>query len=247
MIDHTREAIYFHIGKTAGSSIEKLLINEARDASVVNRTILYGYDDEEGIFLQHASAEMIRRLVGATVFEQYFKFTIVRNPFTRALSVYHYLIDQHKQQFGSFRGYVEALPGLVADQRLQKGSHHAPQTLYTHIDGDYICDYVGKFEDLPQSIIPVQIQLNIDTALKKHNAYRSINWSRKSVASYYTDSMIKIMREVYADDFFYFDYSTNPKDVPFSFWRAKLRAAKPVIKPYIPKPVISVLRRVMKP
>ena len=53
------------------------------------------------------------------------------------------------KQYKDFRGYIEALPSIVEEQIALKGSHHIPQTCYTHVDGEFICDYVGKFEELP--------------------------------------------------------------------------------------------------
>lgn len=48
---------------------------------------MFGYDHQEGIYLQHASAESIKRLVGDEVFSRYYKFTIVRNPYVRSISI----------------------------------------------------------------------------------------------------------------------------------------------------------------
>jgi hypothetical protein len=242
VIDHNKKAIYLHIGKAAGTSIEKMMSPEKHDAMVADRHLMFGYDKEEGLYLQHASAETTRRLVGEAVFRQYYKFTIVRNPYSRMLSVYHYLIDQHKQQFGSFQAYIEALPGIVDSPQTQKGSHHIPQTFYTHIDGEFICDYVGKFEELPVSIEPVRVQLDMENSLQKHNARRSQNWSRRPVAYYYTSSMRQIMQEIYADDFACFDYSTDPKDIPWPFWEEHFNRAKNRLRPYVPYRVKAFIR-----
>ncbi len=235
MISHDYKAIYLHIGKTGGVSIERMLIDEERDANITNRDIMFGYDKGEGIYLQHATAAMTRQLVGDKMFDEYYKFALVRNPYSRMLSAYHYLYKQHEKRFGSFAGYIKALPDIVNKPQVQKASHHIPQTFYTHIDGVQVCDYVGKFEDLPLSIEPVRAHLNIENKLEKHNASRRVNWSRRSAASYYSKPMQQIMKEVFASDFEAYQYSTDPKDIPHDFWKANLKAAKIVSKPYVNK------------
>tara|TARA_Y100000114_G_C11738658_1_gene317710 strand:+ start:133 stop:873 length:741 start_codon:yes stop_codon:yes gene_type:complete len=80
MIDHIKKIIFIHIPKNAGESIE---------------ICLGGYQDEKkmfgiknGIVLQHSKACELQREIGNEVFNNYFKFTFVRNPFSKCLSEY---------------------------------------------------------------------------------------------------------------------------------------------------------------
>lgn len=244
MIDHDKQAIFLHIGKTAGSSIEQLLHAKPLNAMVANRNVMFGWDEEEKIYLQHASAATTRHLVGEEIFDQYFKFTIVRNPYSRLLSVYHYTIKQHQAQYGDFRGFIRAVPKLLESETAQKGSHCLPQTAYTHIDGEKVCSYIGKFETLPLSMEPVRARLNIQTPLTRVNTHRAINWSKRSVASYYDPDTITIMQDLYAGDFELFEYSTDPKDIPYSFWNTQMNNVKTVLRPYIPQKLRAFVRRI---
>jgi hypothetical protein len=241
LISHELKAIYLHIGKTAGTSVENLLHHQPLDASVANRELLFGYDKEERIYLQHANAKTTQRLVGEKVFQDYFKFTVVRNPYTRMLSVYHYLIDQHSKQFGSFEGYIHALPKLLSQPLA--GSHHSPQTDYTHIDGNFVCDHVCRFEELPFSFNPVVIELNLNKGLSRENNQSSKKWKMRSVASYYSPSMRQIMQDLYEGDFISFRYSENPQDIPYSYIKTYANLAKRKIKPKIPPKMWSLIRQ----
>jgi len=212
MVFHEHKCIYFHIGKTAGVSVERWLRDEPRDARIADYASMFGWDPKEGIYLQHATPSLIQREVGQETFDRYYKFTVVRNPFARLVSVYYYLYDQHVKQFGAFEDYVEALPSLVNSKACAKGSHHIPQVYYTHIDGENICNHIAHFETLPDSLTPVCNHLGLTTALPKHNIYRHKQRKNQSIDSYYTSSMTEIVVQVYESDFETFGYSKDPGD-----------------------------------
>ena len=209
MIFHKHKAIYFHIAKTAGTAVEKLLVPEARDAYVMDLEQFFGFDRKNNMFLQHATAQFMYERIDKAIFEDYFKFTIVRNPFVRCLSVYHYTYDANLKRFGSFESFIQELPRLVSDQAAHKGSHHSSQTMHTHIDGVQVCDHICHFEALPTSFNPIRKKLGIVAPLAKHNTRRWFPWGDKPVEEFYTPETIEIVQEVYADDFKNFSYSNT--------------------------------------
>ncbi|MDH3693114.1 MAG: sulfotransferase family protein [Gammaproteobacteria bacterium] len=210
MVFHEHKCIYFHIGKTAGVSVERWLRDERRDARIADHTSMFGWDAQEGVYLQHATPKVIQRKVGQDTFDSYYKFTVVRNPFARLVSVYYYLYDQHVKQFGTFENYVESLPSLVTAKACERGSHHIPQVNYTQIDGENICDHIAHFETLPDSLNPVRQQLDLAIPLPKHNVYRHKARTNLSIGSYYTPSMLGIVLQIYSRDFEAFGYSNDP-------------------------------------
>ena len=74
MIDHSRKLLFIHIARTGGTSIE---------------TAICGKDwwliDSES---KHISASQSRVLYGEEIWESYHKFSIVRNPWDRLLSMW---------------------------------------------------------------------------------------------------------------------------------------------------------------
>jgi hypothetical protein len=207
--------LFFHIPKTAGNSIEHWLIGEALDPAVANHERLFGWDREGDFNLQHATPAMAREIIGAEEFERCFRFAVVRNPFARAVSVYHYLSDYHQQRFGSFERYVRTLPQLIqdADAKRQRRfrEHHFPQVSYTHLDGQCCCHEVIRFERLPDSLGAVAERLGITRPLPFENAYRHPSRNQGPVSSFYTRETARLLAEVYAEDFETFGYSTDPE------------------------------------
>ncbi|SDP75088.1 Sulfotransferase family protein [Desulforhopalus singaporensis] len=180
---------------------------------VADRTNLFGYDRTHNVYLQHASAALTRELAGKKVFRDYYTFTIVRNPFTRLVSVYYYGFERHQKQYGSFENYILALPEILQNKSLFKGSHHIPQTYYTHIEGCPACDHIAYFEDLPKSLDPVRQRLHIDAPLKKLNTVYNPLRPDKPPEKIYSQAMIDTVNHVFQDDFKLLGYSQNPKRV----------------------------------
>lgn len=74
MIDHNRKIIFIHIPKTAGTSIEAA----------------FGIDMELAGAEKHAGPSHMIEIYGRDTWDEYRKFTVVRNPYDRALSSFAY-------------------------------------------------------------------------------------------------------------------------------------------------------------
>ena len=91
-VSHGHRVIFVHIPRTAGSSIEKALNifgeeNDGKNTYCPEK--LYGLSGN--IYLQHLTIFEIRDTIRKRVFEchtfdEYFKFTFIRNPFDRMFS-----------------------------------------------------------------------------------------------------------------------------------------------------------------
>ena len=211
MIFSEHKAIFFHIGKTAGFAVEQLLCPGDRDASVADLQKLFGYDRSRRIYLQHASAAVTREMAGEKIFTEYYTFTVVRNPYARLVSVYYYLIDLHRKRYGSFENYINALPQILEDKALFNGSHHIPQTCYTHINGCPVCDAIVYFEHLPESLDPIRQRLHIDAPLEKLNVIHRPQRPTKPPAEIYTPKMVETVQQVFKEEFELLGYSPNPE------------------------------------
>jgi hypothetical protein len=74
MIDHARKLIFVHIARTGGTSIEEALMG--RD--------WWKIDPDS----KHLSASQTRQLYGDDVWQRYTKFSVVRNPWDRLVSMW---------------------------------------------------------------------------------------------------------------------------------------------------------------
>jgi hypothetical protein len=88
-VSHEYKAIFVHIPRAGGSSIEKVLGIYGRRNDGENspcHDLLFGIS--HGVQMQHLTIHEIRDRMDRRAFEGYFKFAFVRNPYDRILSAY---------------------------------------------------------------------------------------------------------------------------------------------------------------
>lgn len=150
--DLPKPFLFIHIPKTAGTSMEKALVLRvlgvsdwnSLDVRIRRRHALFG---SEG--LQHAKLRWFEK---RRFLEGRFVFTIVRNPFDRALSEIHYLRRRHGvfahaswkanlMEFAETAGYVvnHDLGACQVDW-------------ITDASGRIRCDEIVRFEDLGRGV-----------------------------------------------------------------------------------------------
>ncbi|MDX1407714.1 MAG: sulfotransferase family 2 domain-containing protein, partial [Saprospiraceae bacterium] len=134
MISHTHQFIFVHINKTGGTSIEKVFIDTADQADV-------RFKHKDVAFYQRRFPE---------VFERYFKFAFVRNPWDWLVSRYTWSRYHQSLLAISFTEMIERLDcgvELAPDVPWFRRAL-APQSERLMIDGRIAVDFVGKFESL---------------------------------------------------------------------------------------------------
>ena len=214
-ISHPLKAIFVHIPKTGGTSVEAALgmHGDKTDIGVtpyynqsVDREHLYGQD------LQHMTAGQLRHFLDdAAIFEQYFKFAIVRNPWERIVSTFAWAnqkwargIKLARDEFArSVREvYTAVRRSPDAAQALLASPHLRPQLFYL-VDGSkrLLVDYVARHETLGSDWERICACLGISRALPErmkshHSAYRD----------YYDDETRGMVAELYAEDAQFFSY-----------------------------------------
>lgn len=82
IISHDHKFIFIHIGKTGGTSVEKVLCDH------LNIDFEKTKKDEYGEWWKHIWAKGMRKRVGKKIWDEYFTFAFVRNPFDMILSLY---------------------------------------------------------------------------------------------------------------------------------------------------------------
>jgi hypothetical protein len=182
------KSLFVHIPKTGGSAIIKHL-----------------YQTQN---VGHHSASFYEKIYGELLFNQYFKFAIVRNPYDRLYSAYAYLSKgggsskdeafarQHGIDKLSFEDFVEE---WISPERIYLGLHLVPQTFYiTDTNDNVIIDYVGYFENLNNDFDLIKMRLgNIGDALKLYNT----SARKSSYKEVYTKSMFDKVYHIYRLDF----------------------------------------------
>ncbi len=139
-------------------------------------------------------------------FNDYFKFTFVRNPWARAFSWYKNVMrdDIYQQNLGvhpkiSFKEFLK--------QHAGKGML-MPQTYWLkNLKGEIDLDFIGRFESLEDDFKEIQKVLNVPDISLPHR----IKGSTDDYRDYYDDESIKIISEIYREEISLFDYYFDQK------------------------------------
>jgi hypothetical protein len=144
IISDTRRFVFVHIFKAGGTSMRAVLEPYAT-------VPVYGLAGrpELGTHAQsnlhkHATALQIKSCADPRLWEQYFKFAFVRNPWDWQVSLYHYMLTdpfnphyEEVRRWGSFDAYI----------RWRCAVAPAPQSAFVCDEtGQLLVDYVGRFE-----------------------------------------------------------------------------------------------------
>jgi len=187
MISHKCKFVFVHINKTGGTSIEEILKKLSRN--------LNG---------KHHFIQEYRKLADAKHgFENYFKFTIVRNPWDRLLSNYFYkkLNYNNLIQDLSFKKWITN----SCDRNYSFEnclSRHTQLDWIVDENGEVVVDFIGKFENLQEDFDTICDKIGIPRQKLPHK-----NKSKhKHYTEYYDDETRAIVAEKYAKDIEYFGY-----------------------------------------
>lgn len=189
--DHLR-CFFVHCPKVAGTSIEKTLA--APDQTVGG----------------HSTAAAMRHK-WPQEWEDYFTFSVVRDPVSRFLSAYSYLtghanhpalMNDRVKAFPSLEAFVESFEG---DKVLQNIVHFMPQHEFIcDRHGSILVDYVAKYEDLEKEWRYICRVLGVTLTLPRLNL---------SKQTFYPTSQVKEMvKRVFAQDFSLF-YQKSCREV----------------------------------
>jgi hypothetical protein len=168
LVSHRKHFIYTKTVKTAGTSVESYFeqycmsegeweFTHAREQYVSGAGII-GYRGADGSgreWFNHMPAIDIKNKVGKEVWDNYFKFCVIRNPFDKLVSYFFFLEKQGNP-------HSEADETTIARFRkwIAKGVDAIDRDKYL-IDGEVCVDYFIRFEELENGIQQVCDRLNV--------------------------------------------------------------------------------------
>lgn len=218
IISHEYKFIYFANGKCASSTIENSLAKYNDDDRIKIVELDYG---KKGIWCkkklnnkkhiknlwgtntEHVPPMLVKDELGE-IFNDYFKFSFVRNPYSWVVSQY-------------FWNFKESLPKLEVHhleklfeflKKVRRGINGESKFQFSflsddHGNGDLLVDYVGKVENFTNDFDAICKQIGIANE-KSENCNEN---KKKHYLSYFTKESKKFVEVKYAKDFKKFNYS----------------------------------------
>lgn len=224
MISHAHQCIFVHIPKVAGTSIIDVFSNDAQPESL-------SVDFRQHAFIPpppHLPALHYLKygLVTQQQFDDYFKFSFVRNPWDRLVSEYKY--RRHPQNY-CFKDFLfKHFPSPAWNDEY---CHVIPQYDFLFDDqGHQMVNFIGRYEHLAddfhhvcevlsisQSNLPHKNRSNsfmrrdndLIEVLRTLRSKLSLNQKRfnfKHYTQYYDDESVEFVRNLYHKDVETFQY-----------------------------------------
>ena len=154
--------------------------------------------------LQHLLARQIRKEVGAGIFDEHFKFSIVRNPWDKAVS--QYLFMKRREDLREYIGMRKRDKFKKYLSLIQKKEHAQwkPQHLFLENgEGNVLVDFIGKFENYVNCARSILLKLQIDGIYEIPHKNKS---RRTHYRDYYDSESKEMVREIYKQDIARFGY-----------------------------------------
>ncbi|MGK7962050.1 sulfotransferase family 2 domain-containing protein [Crocosphaera sp.] len=215
MISHKKSCIFIHIPKTGGTSIEKMIWPEKEDKTEANlwKGFIDGYHNKyQTGGLQHLLASQVKQEVGDDIFNQYFKFTIVRNPWDKVISQYSYM--KKRKDLRNFIGMekddcLKTYLSLITKKNHVQWEHQHKFVLDE--SQNIIVDYIGKFEEFNKDVYTILDKINIRTKILGIRVLKILHTNRSQerlpYSEYYDSESREMVANIYRKDIELFDYS----------------------------------------
>jgi hypothetical protein len=213
LISHDKRFLFFHVAKVAGLSLREALsayvvepdkFKIRRPIKMIDGVINPLYVIWEST-LTHATALATQKEFGDELFQSYFKFAFVRNPWDWQVSMYHFILKEtahiHHQKVKnlSFAEYVRWM--IVEQKPFARGATRFQKEMLCNEQGEMLVDFVGRYENLADDFAYVCKVLNLQTAMPYLNKSQ-----HRSYQSYYDAETRNLIAEHCKEDIDLFGY-----------------------------------------
>jgi len=142
-------------------------------------------------------------------FPSLFKFTVVRNPYTRTLSAYLDKIERRALRAGKESSFRDFLLQAKSQRRfLFSNAHWAPQSSLMLIPVEQF-DFIGKVESLSDDLAEITRRIRPELEQTLSSFKKNATGAGDKLRQYYDDELIALVQDLYRDDFTTFNYSTE--------------------------------------
>ena len=160
IVSHRHKFIFIKTGKTAGTSMEIALSQICGEDDIItpisprdeNSRRELGFRGPQNTIVNgetlvnHDRPPRIRAVLGDDVWSRYFKFTIERNPFDRAISLYWQLIRRERPP-----GPIGEILATTPERRLSNWTFYA-------VNDRIVVDHIMRYESLPDELRALEVR-----------------------------------------------------------------------------------------
>jgi hypothetical protein len=223
-ISYKHRIIFVHIPKCAGSSVQRLIdVNTIDELCFqdIKKTSIYvnpkKFSVDDVVRLTHRTAyhytySELKKLLPFYFLKNFFVFSVVRNPYSRIVSEYHYLLYQASINKAinsyvpeSFQSFLTKLDHTESDRIQMFEGHLEPQVSFL-TDGEHISTNIKiyRYENLAECFAEIKQKTN--GTVDYHTRKSHID---KPYQEYYTQELQDKVYKFYKEDFDKFNYGYN--------------------------------------
>jgi len=213
IISRGRRYIFVHAPKTGGTSLALALEARAMKDDImlgdtpkaVKRRRRLKATKASGRLWKHAMLSDIYGLVSQEEIEDFFVFMLVRNPWDRMVSYYHWLREQRFDNPAVDLAKALDFSAFLRAPQIVAGLRAAPYGRYvTDADGVERCDLFIRLEQIEAEMAPLCAHLGFDPGPvgRVNTSKRAADYRR-----YYTADAAAIVAQACAEDISRFGYS----------------------------------------
>jgi hypothetical protein len=205
LISYRKRFLFVHIFKTAGTSITNSLApysyrpGSTRPANWLAFLTTDWKKIHRTPIKKHATALEIQASLDSEIFDSFYKFSFVRNPWDWQVSLYHFILDrpynpgyEATKAMGSFRNFA-----------LSREKSDFTQTgCLVDETGNLLVDFVGRFENLEVDFQTICKRVGINATLPHINKS-----DRLGYRDYYDEETRALTARLYAEDIERFGYT----------------------------------------
>lgn len=208
LISTSKKFIFIHNYKVAGTSVRNALKKyESKYFYVASRVAQQsGLIDYKlfKIFDPHVTASSAKSILPKFIYDKYYKFGFVRNPWGWQFSLYSFMLKnkkhyqhEHIKSLGSFGSYLK--------WRVEYELKHQKDFFYSS-NGEKMVDHIGKLETITKDFKLISNYIDITgVELPVLNVSTTNDW----VKNYNLDTF-NIVKNAFKKDIECFDYSDDP-------------------------------------
>jgi hypothetical protein len=226
LISHLHKFIYLKTLKTGGTSIEMYFElycvapgtragdRHLREAECSQSGVIGARGDPipndpiSRMWSPHLPASRVRELIGEVLWNEYYKFCVIRNPFDKVVSKFWYDLSPSIRELLTQADFSAVRQVFV--EWIRMSPHPLDHFVYS-IGGETVVDYFVRFENLHADLDHVCRRLAIPWEPERLGHYKGEYRVRKEhFSEYYSREAADIVRKQFAWDLQYFGYSDLP-------------------------------------